>query len=52
MGEEVITASADHVVCWWRVDDFLYVGTVEVVIWSSGERWETELVPLIRAVIC
>lgn len=47
-----MATSTDHVVCWWRVDGFLYVSAVEVVIWSSGHRWETEQVPLIWAVIC
>lgn len=50
--KEIVTASADHVVCWWRVNGFLDISAVEVVVWPSSKRWEAEQVPLIRAVVC
>jgi len=50
--KEVRTATADIEICRRRMDNFLDIGTIEVIVRPSSERWESELIPDVRAVVC
>jgi hypothetical protein len=50
--EEVFTTTADEVVGRRSVNNFLDIRSVEVVVWTTSERRESELIPQVRAEIC
>jgi hypothetical protein len=52
LGEEVFTTAANEVVGRRSVNHFLDIRSVEVVVWSTCERRESELIPQVRAEIC